>query len=170
MASAEESSSSSLLFAHKRPERSQRATLMSVGPDFGKKRLGLPGDEVDSGTKGNEVTAMRWNTCLRVLSPGWSTREPGVRCPESVVTPSLEMFQKFRGHERRQNWEAESQEERRGLRGHERVQARHPCSRQEAQPVLPRPQTWLLPALQPDLCPQWHFYCPPFSLGQCLGH
>uniref|UniRef100_A0A8D1F779 DNA-dependent protein kinase catalytic subunit n=1 Tax=Sus scrofa TaxID=9823 RepID=A0A8D1F779_PIG len=57
MASAEESSSSSLLFAHKRPERSQRATLMSVGPDFGKKRLGLPGDEVDSGTKGSDNRA-----------------------------------------------------------------------------------------------------------------
>uniref|UniRef100_G3QTD2 DNA-dependent protein kinase catalytic subunit n=1 Tax=Gorilla gorilla gorilla TaxID=9595 RepID=G3QTD2_GORGO len=45
-------SSDSLLFAHKRSERLQRAPLKSVGPDFGKKRLGLPGDEVDNKVKG----------------------------------------------------------------------------------------------------------------------
>uniref|UniRef100_A0A2K5DLI5 DNA-dependent protein kinase catalytic subunit n=1 Tax=Aotus nancymaae TaxID=37293 RepID=A0A2K5DLI5_AOTNA len=45
-------SSDSLLFAHKRSERSQRVPLKSVGPDFGKKRLGLPGDEVDNKVKG----------------------------------------------------------------------------------------------------------------------
>ncbi|KAL0599435.1 DNA-dependent protein kinase catalytic subunit, partial [Plecturocebus cupreus] len=44
-------SSDSLLFAHKRSERSQRVPLKSVGPDFGKKRLGLPGDEVDNKVK-----------------------------------------------------------------------------------------------------------------------
>ncbi|XP_032697085.1 DNA-dependent protein kinase catalytic subunit isoform X1 [Lontra canadensis] len=52
VSSSSDSSSSSLLFAHKRSEKFQRAPLKSVGPDFGKKRLGLPGDEVDNKTKG----------------------------------------------------------------------------------------------------------------------
>ncbi|XP_060058172.1 DNA-dependent protein kinase catalytic subunit [Erinaceus europaeus] len=50
--SASDSSSSSLLFAHQRSDRIQRIPMKSVGPDFGKKRLGLPGDEVDSKAKG----------------------------------------------------------------------------------------------------------------------
>ncbi|XP_022371315.1 DNA-dependent protein kinase catalytic subunit isoform X2 [Enhydra lutris kenyoni] len=52
VSSSSDSSSSSLLFAHKRSEKFQRAPLKSVGPDFGKKSLGLPGDEVDNKTKG----------------------------------------------------------------------------------------------------------------------
>ncbi|XP_074056019.1 DNA-dependent protein kinase catalytic subunit isoform X1 [Macrotis lagotis] len=50
--SPSESLSSSLLFVHKKIDKPQRAALKSVGPDFGKKRLGLPGDEVDNKTKG----------------------------------------------------------------------------------------------------------------------
>ncbi|KAM5298283.1 DNA-dependent protein kinase catalytic subunit [Ctenodactylus gundi] len=45
---ASDSLSSSLLFAHKRSEKSQRTPWKSVGPDFGGKKLGLPGDEVDN--------------------------------------------------------------------------------------------------------------------------
>ncbi|XP_057593505.1 DNA-dependent protein kinase catalytic subunit isoform X2 [Hippopotamus amphibius kiboko] len=52
-----ESPSSSLLFAHQRPERPRGAALKPVGPDFGKKRLGLPGDEVDNGAKGPDNRA-----------------------------------------------------------------------------------------------------------------
>uniref|UniRef100_A0A8C5VNI8 DNA-dependent protein kinase catalytic subunit n=1 Tax=Microcebus murinus TaxID=30608 RepID=A0A8C5VNI8_MICMU len=55
--SSSDSLSSSLLFAHKRSEKSQRAPLKSVGPDFGKKRLGLPGDEVDNKVKGSDSRA-----------------------------------------------------------------------------------------------------------------
>uniref|UniRef100_A0A2K6EWI3 DNA-dependent protein kinase catalytic subunit n=1 Tax=Propithecus coquereli TaxID=379532 RepID=A0A2K6EWI3_PROCO len=55
--SSSDSLSSSLLFAHKRSEKSQRAPLKSVGPDFGKKRLGLPGDEVDNKVKGTDSRA-----------------------------------------------------------------------------------------------------------------
>lgn len=50
-------SSSSLLFAHKRPEGLRGAAPKSVGPDFGKKRLCLPGDEVDNGAKGPDNRA-----------------------------------------------------------------------------------------------------------------
>ncbi|XP_072660795.1 DNA-dependent protein kinase catalytic subunit isoform X6 [Canis lupus baileyi] len=50
--SSSDSSSSSLLFAQKRNEKSQRAPLKSVGPDFGEKKLGLPGDKVDNKAKG----------------------------------------------------------------------------------------------------------------------
>lgn len=49
--SSPESLSSSLLFAHK-SEKSQRKPWKSVGPDFGAKKLGLPGDEVDNKAKG----------------------------------------------------------------------------------------------------------------------
>uniref|UniRef100_A0A8C6A8F9 DNA-dependent protein kinase catalytic subunit n=1 Tax=Marmota marmota marmota TaxID=9994 RepID=A0A8C6A8F9_MARMA len=49
--SSYDSLSSSLLFANKRKEKSQRAPWKSVGPDFGGKRLGLPGDEVDNKVK-----------------------------------------------------------------------------------------------------------------------
>ncbi|KYO26142.1 DNA-dependent protein kinase catalytic subunit isoform B [Alligator mississippiensis] len=49
--SSSESLSSSMLFVNKRSEKSQRGTLKPVGPNFGKKKLGLPGDEVDSTTK-----------------------------------------------------------------------------------------------------------------------
>jgi len=51
VSSSSDSSSSSLLFVHKRSEKLQRAPLKSVGPDFGKKRLGLPGVEVDNKAK-----------------------------------------------------------------------------------------------------------------------
>uniref|UniRef100_A0A452TWI8 DNA-dependent protein kinase catalytic subunit n=1 Tax=Ursus maritimus TaxID=29073 RepID=A0A452TWI8_URSMA len=52
VSSSSDSSSSSLLFVHKRSAKLQRAPSKSVGPDFGKKRLGLPGDEVDNKAKG----------------------------------------------------------------------------------------------------------------------
>ncbi|XP_043921659.1 DNA-dependent protein kinase catalytic subunit [Protopterus annectens] len=47
--SASESSSSSLLVYSKPGQK--RAHAKPLGPDFGKKRLALPGDEVDSGSK-----------------------------------------------------------------------------------------------------------------------
>uniref|UniRef100_A0A8C5JY83 DNA-dependent protein kinase catalytic subunit n=1 Tax=Jaculus jaculus TaxID=51337 RepID=A0A8C5JY83_JACJA len=50
--SSSESVSSSLLFAHKKHEKSQRIPWKSVGPDFGERKLGLPGDEVDNKAKG----------------------------------------------------------------------------------------------------------------------
>ncbi|XP_053571003.1 LOW QUALITY PROTEIN: DNA-dependent protein kinase catalytic subunit [Bombina bombina] len=48
-----ESLSSALLFT-KKSEKLRRGLLKPVGPDFGKKRLGLPGDETDGKTKGIE--------------------------------------------------------------------------------------------------------------------
>ncbi|KAL1788740.1 DNA-dependent protein kinase catalytic subunit isoform X1 [Sigmodon hispidus] len=45
------SESSSLLIAQKKSEKSQRISWKSVGPDFGIKKLGLPGDEVDNQVK-----------------------------------------------------------------------------------------------------------------------
>ncbi|XP_075405763.1 DNA-dependent protein kinase catalytic subunit [Tenrec ecaudatus] len=47
-----DSLSSSLLFVHKRREKAPRTSLKPVGPNFGKKRLALPGDEVDNKVKG----------------------------------------------------------------------------------------------------------------------
>ncbi|XP_009101121.3 DNA-dependent protein kinase catalytic subunit isoform X1 [Serinus canaria] len=55
--SSSESLSSSMLLVSKRSEKFKQATFKPVGPDFGKKRLGLPGDEVDSKTKGIEERA-----------------------------------------------------------------------------------------------------------------
>ncbi|XP_048363545.1 DNA-dependent protein kinase catalytic subunit isoform X2 [Sphaerodactylus townsendi] len=55
--SSSESLSSSMLLIHKRPDRSHRATFKPLSPSFGGKRLGLPGDEVDSGTKGIDERA-----------------------------------------------------------------------------------------------------------------
>uniref|UniRef100_A0A663MNQ6 DNA-dependent protein kinase catalytic subunit n=1 Tax=Athene cunicularia TaxID=194338 RepID=A0A663MNQ6_ATHCN len=52
-----ESLSSSMLLVNKRSEKFKQATFKPVGPDFGKKRLSLPGDEVDSKTKGIEERA-----------------------------------------------------------------------------------------------------------------
>ncbi|XP_045147611.1 DNA-dependent protein kinase catalytic subunit [Echinops telfairi] len=49
-----DSLSSSLLFVHKRREKTPRASLKPVGPNFGKKRLALPGDEVDNKVKGTD--------------------------------------------------------------------------------------------------------------------
>ncbi|XP_038665232.1 DNA-dependent protein kinase catalytic subunit isoform X1 [Scyliorhinus canicula] len=46
-----ESVSSSLLVYSKQSERQQRAAMKPVGPEFGKRRLAVPGDEVDSKTK-----------------------------------------------------------------------------------------------------------------------
>ncbi|KAM6216536.1 DNA-dependent protein kinase catalytic subunit isoform 2-T2 [Rhynchocyon petersi] len=46
-----DSMTSSLLFVHKRREKSPRTSLKLVGPEFGKKRLGLPGDEMDNKVK-----------------------------------------------------------------------------------------------------------------------
>uniref|UniRef100_A0A8U8BLG7 DNA-dependent protein kinase catalytic subunit n=1 Tax=Geospiza parvula TaxID=87175 RepID=A0A8U8BLG7_GEOPR len=55
--SSSESLSSSMLLVSKRSEKFKQATFKPVGPDFGKKTLGLPGDEVDSKTKGMEERA-----------------------------------------------------------------------------------------------------------------
>ncbi|KFP72380.1 DNA-dependent protein kinase catalytic subunit, partial [Acanthisitta chloris] len=55
--SSSESLSSSMLLVSKRSEKFKQAAYKPVGPDFGKKRLGLPGDEVDSKTKGIEERA-----------------------------------------------------------------------------------------------------------------
>ncbi|XP_021104653.1 DNA-dependent protein kinase catalytic subunit isoform X3 [Heterocephalus glaber] len=55
--SSTDSLSSSLLFAHKRSERSQRVPWKSVGSNFGEKRLSLPGDEVDNKVKGTNNRA-----------------------------------------------------------------------------------------------------------------
>ncbi|XP_063182908.1 DNA-dependent protein kinase catalytic subunit [Chroicocephalus ridibundus] len=52
-----ESLSSSMLLVNKQSEKFKQASFKPVGPDFGKKRLGLPGDEVDSKTKGIEERA-----------------------------------------------------------------------------------------------------------------
>uniref|UniRef100_A0A663E4E6 DNA-dependent protein kinase catalytic subunit n=1 Tax=Aquila chrysaetos chrysaetos TaxID=223781 RepID=A0A663E4E6_AQUCH len=52
--SSSESLSSSMLLVNKQSEKFKQVTFKPVGPDFGKKRLGLPGDEVDSKTKGIE--------------------------------------------------------------------------------------------------------------------
>ncbi|XP_052014740.1 DNA-dependent protein kinase catalytic subunit isoform X2 [Apodemus sylvaticus] len=46
-----ENLSSSLLFSHKKNDKSQRIFWKSVGPDFGTKKLGLPGDEVENQVK-----------------------------------------------------------------------------------------------------------------------
>ncbi|XP_069813698.1 DNA-dependent protein kinase catalytic subunit isoform X2 [Dendropsophus ebraccatus] len=53
-ADSAESISSTLLFTSKRNEKAQRASVKPVGPNFGKRRLGLPGDETDGKTKGIE--------------------------------------------------------------------------------------------------------------------
>ena len=50
--SSSESLSSSMLLINKRADKSHRAVLKPLGPGFGGKRLGLPGDEVDSKAKG----------------------------------------------------------------------------------------------------------------------
>ncbi|XP_062426360.1 DNA-dependent protein kinase catalytic subunit [Rhea pennata] len=52
VSSSSESLSSSMLLAGKRSEKFKQTAFKPVGPDFGKKRLSLPGDEVDSKTKG----------------------------------------------------------------------------------------------------------------------
>lgn len=58
LAPTAEASSASLLFAHKRPERSRGTPLKSVGPEFGKKRLGLLEDEVDDRAQGKKITEL----------------------------------------------------------------------------------------------------------------
>ncbi|XP_035175280.1 DNA-dependent protein kinase catalytic subunit [Oxyura jamaicensis] len=55
--SSSESLSSSMLLVNKRSEKFKQAAFKPVGPDFGKKRLGLPEDEVDSKTKGIDERA-----------------------------------------------------------------------------------------------------------------
>ncbi|XP_027746012.1 DNA-dependent protein kinase catalytic subunit isoform X2 [Empidonax traillii] len=55
--SSSESLSSSMLLVSKRSEKFKQASFKAVGPDFGKKRLSLPGVEVDSKTKGIEERA-----------------------------------------------------------------------------------------------------------------
>uniref|UniRef100_A0A8B9M759 DNA-dependent protein kinase catalytic subunit n=1 Tax=Accipiter nisus TaxID=211598 RepID=A0A8B9M759_9AVES len=55
--SSSESLSSSMLLVNKQSEKFKQVTFKPVGPDFGKKRLGLPGDEVESKTKGIEERA-----------------------------------------------------------------------------------------------------------------
>uniref|UniRef100_A0A4W3HU56 DNA-dependent protein kinase catalytic subunit n=1 Tax=Callorhinchus milii TaxID=7868 RepID=A0A4W3HU56_CALMI len=54
---ASEPGSSSLLVFSRWSERLHRPAKKPVGPDFGKKRLALPGDEVDSKTKGIDQRA-----------------------------------------------------------------------------------------------------------------
>ncbi|CAJ0950896.1 unnamed protein product, partial [Ranitomeya imitator] len=53
-ADSSESLSSALLFTSKRNGKSQRGPFKPLGPNFGKRRLGLPGDETDSKAKGIE--------------------------------------------------------------------------------------------------------------------
>ncbi|XP_027494416.1 DNA-dependent protein kinase catalytic subunit isoform X2 [Corapipo altera] len=55
--SSSESLSSSMLLVSKWSEKFKQATFKPVGPDFGKKKLNLPGVEVDSKTKGIEERA-----------------------------------------------------------------------------------------------------------------
>ncbi|KAM4704971.1 DNA-dependent protein kinase catalytic subunit [Rhinophrynus dorsalis] len=55
--SSSESLASALLFVSKRSVKGRRAQLKPVGPNFGKQRLGVPGDETDSKTKGIEERA-----------------------------------------------------------------------------------------------------------------
>ncbi|XP_040828526.1 DNA-dependent protein kinase catalytic subunit [Ochotona curzoniae] len=52
--SSSESLSSSLLFAHKKSDKAPRTPWKPVGPDCLKKRLGLPGDEVDNRVTGSD--------------------------------------------------------------------------------------------------------------------
>ncbi|XP_040210104.1 DNA-dependent protein kinase catalytic subunit [Rana temporaria] len=47
-----ESISSALLFSSRRIDKTRRGPLKPLGPNFGKQRLGLPGDETDSKAKG----------------------------------------------------------------------------------------------------------------------
>ncbi|XP_044149983.1 DNA-dependent protein kinase catalytic subunit isoform X2 [Bufo gargarizans] len=51
-ADSSESLSTALLFTSRRSEKAQRGSFKPLGPNFGKRRLGLPGDETDSKTKG----------------------------------------------------------------------------------------------------------------------
>ncbi|XP_071410665.1 DNA-dependent protein kinase catalytic subunit isoform X2 [Pithys albifrons albifrons] len=55
--SSSESLSSSMLMVSRRSEKFKQATFKPVGPDFGKKRLSLPGVEVDTKTKDTEERA-----------------------------------------------------------------------------------------------------------------
>uniref|UniRef100_A0A803TIR6 DNA-dependent protein kinase catalytic subunit n=1 Tax=Anolis carolinensis TaxID=28377 RepID=A0A803TIR6_ANOCA len=55
--SSSESLSSSMLLINKRVARSHGVAFKTLGPNFGKKRLGLPGDEVDSKAKGIDERA-----------------------------------------------------------------------------------------------------------------
>ncbi|XP_053105021.1 DNA-dependent protein kinase catalytic subunit isoform X2 [Hemicordylus capensis] len=55
--SSSESVYSSMLLINKQAARSQRTAFKPLGPNFGGKRLGLPGDEVDSKTKGIDERA-----------------------------------------------------------------------------------------------------------------
>lgn len=41
-----------MLLINKRTDRSYKTAFKPLSPNFGEKRLGLPGDEVDSKTKG----------------------------------------------------------------------------------------------------------------------
>ncbi|XP_078543449.1 DNA-dependent protein kinase catalytic subunit [Lissotriton helveticus] len=54
---ASDSLSSTLFFQNKRNLKSARAPFKPLGPNFGRKRLGLPGDEVDTKAKGIEEKA-----------------------------------------------------------------------------------------------------------------
>ncbi|XP_069076234.1 DNA-dependent protein kinase catalytic subunit isoform X2 [Pleurodeles waltl] len=55
--SASDSLSSTLFFQNKKKFKSSRAPFKPLGPNFGKKMLGLPGDEVDTKAKGIEEKA-----------------------------------------------------------------------------------------------------------------
>ncbi|KAM4028882.1 DNA-dependent protein kinase catalytic subunit [Anomaloglossus baeobatrachus] len=53
-ADSSESLSSTLLFSSKRNVKTQKRSFKPAGPNFGQRRLGLPGDETDSKAKGIE--------------------------------------------------------------------------------------------------------------------
>ncbi|KAM6458275.1 DNA-dependent protein kinase catalytic subunit isoform 2-T2 [Liasis olivaceus] len=55
--SSSESVSSSMLLINKHTDRSHKTAFKPLSPNFGKKRLGLPGDEVDSKAKGIDERA-----------------------------------------------------------------------------------------------------------------
>ncbi|XP_062986775.1 DNA-dependent protein kinase catalytic subunit [Elgaria multicarinata webbii] len=57
VSSSSESLSSSMLLINKRADRTHGAAFKPLGPNFGKKRPGLPGDEVDSKAKGIDERA-----------------------------------------------------------------------------------------------------------------
>ncbi|XP_061454380.1 DNA-dependent protein kinase catalytic subunit isoform X2 [Rhineura floridana] len=57
VSSSSESLFSSMLLINKRAGKSYRVAFKPIGPNFGKKRLGLPGDEVDSKAQGIDERA-----------------------------------------------------------------------------------------------------------------
>ncbi|CAI9557295.1 unnamed protein product, partial [Staurois parvus] len=62
-----ESVSSALLFTSRRIDKTRRGQLKPLGPNFGKQRLGLPGDKTDSKAKGIVETTEIWRLRRRFL-------------------------------------------------------------------------------------------------------